>query len=120
MYCYVLTETTVSNHPVVFPKSIQRALAYCCQLDLNYYISPSNLHKTWNLCNILFVILTCFYFVLFPSKNKVANKKKLVQSGKFSIATLFLEGSSLISFFSKKIRQMKGGQKNSSNERRSK
>ena len=30
-----------------------------------------------------------------PSQNKVADEKKQVQSGKFSTATLFLEGSRL-------------------------
>ena len=41
----------------------------------------SNLHKTWSLCNIIFVIITCFHlkkkfgkekFSWLPSKNKVA------------------------------------------------
>jgi hypothetical protein len=34
-------------------------------------------------------------FSMLPYKNKVADQKKLVQSGKFSSATLFLEGSVL-------------------------
>ena len=38
-----------------------------------------------------------------PSKNKVDYDKKLVQSGKFSPATLFLEGSELNLSSSKKI-----------------
>jgi hypothetical protein len=37
-----------------------------------------------------------------PSKNKVADEKKLVQSGKFSLATLFF----------RRQRQMKAGQNN--------
>ena len=51
-------------------------------------------------CNTLFVILTCFHLTNFfgeerfstqPSKNKLADEKNLVQSGKFSSATLFLQ-----------------------------
>ena len=34
-------------------------------------------------------------FSALPSKNNVADEKKLFQSGKFSSATLFLEGSAL-------------------------
>ena len=41
----------------------------------------------------------------------MADEKNLVQSGKFSSATLFLEGRPLI-FFLKKNRQMKVGQNN--------
>ena len=42
-----------------------------------------NVGKTWSLCNIIFVTLTCFYFANFfgeekfsalPSRNKVADK----------------------------------------------
>ena len=52
----------------------------------------SHLHKTQNLCNIIFVALTCFYLTknfgeektsVLTFKNKVADEKKLVQSGKF-------------------------------------
>ena len=42
------------------------------------------------------------------SKNKVADEKKMVQSGKFSSATLFLEGSAFNLL--KKNREMKAGQ----------
>jgi hypothetical protein len=57
---------------------------------------------------MIFVILTCFYlaycfgeekFSALPSKNKVADEKKLVQSGNFSSATLFVEGSAQKFFF---------------------
>ena len=57
---------------------------------------------------IIFVILTCFIgqekISVLPSKNKVANEKKLVQCGKFSSTTLFLEFSEL-NFSYQKFRQ---------------
>ena len=49
-------------------------------------------------------------FSALPSKNNVADQKKLVQSGKFSSATLFLEGSALNFSSPKKNLQMKAGQ----------
>ena len=42
----------------------------------------------------------------------MADKKKLAQSGKFSSATLFLEGSTLNFSFQKKTHQMKSEQNN--------
>jgi hypothetical protein len=42
-----------------------------------------------------------------PSKNKVADENNLVQKGKFSSATLFLEGSAL-NFYSPKKKTLLG------------
>ena len=61
--------------------------------------SGTNLHKTWNLCEIIFVILTCFYLTkkisVLTFKNKVADEKMLVEIIKSLSAILFLEDRTL-------------------------
>ena len=78
---------------------------------------PPNLHKTSGLCNVIFVILTCFHL---EKKNpagcllKTKRHTDLVVKLKclvFSSATLFLDGSKLIFLFQKNC-LMKAGQNN--------
>ena len=74
-----------------------------------------NLRKNWSqICHFDLVTGRVFWeekFGALPSKNNVADEKKLLQSGKFSSATLFLEGSAL-NFSSPIFFQMRAGQNN--------
>ena len=61
-------------------------------------VTTKNLHMAWILCNTIFfwpaLIRRCFLEKNnrpLPSKNKVADKKKMVQRGKFWSANLFLK-----------------------------
>ena len=85
-------------------------------------VTETNLHKAWSLCNIIFVILTCFHLTNFlENKNSAGCLLKtkwqrrsnfLVKlqwsvlelwTSVFSSATLFLEGSALNFLYPKKI-----------------
>ena len=59
----------------------------------------------WPLLWLVFILQFFFWeekFSALPSKNKVVDEKKLVQSGKFSSTNLFPDGSTLNFFLSKK------------------